>query len=323
MTRSIITGANGFVGANLARRLLREGHEVHLLLRPGCDRWRVDDLRNDVTIHEVDLRDDLQVSRAIEAIRPEIIFHLAAYGAYASQTDVPRMIQTNIIGTANLLAAALKVGFASFVNTGTSSEYGFKSHGPAEDELIEPNSEYAVTKASATLFCREVARKHKINLSTLRLYSVYGPYEEPTRLVPNLILHGIRGTLPPLAGPTVAHDFVYIDDVCDAYLLAAAKSSESFGEIYNVGTGRQTTLSEVVEIAREILDIPAEPQWRSMPERDWDTEVWIANPRKVQTELGWSPQHTFEQGFARTVRWFEDNPSLRKLYEKSDRVEAI
>jgi len=316
MTRSIITGANGFIGANLTRRLLSEGHEVHLFLRPGSDTWRIEDLRKDSSIHEVDLRDDERLNQTVSTIRPEIVFHLAAHGAYAAQTDVQRMIQTNIIGTANLLAAALKVGFASFINTGTSSEYGFKSDAPSEDEVIEPNSEYAVTKASATLFCREVAQKHKVNLSTLRLYSVFGPYEEFTRLLPTLILHGRRKSLPPLAGPTVAHDFVFIDDVCEAYLLAAEKSGPAFGEIYNVGTGKQTTLSEVVETAREVMDIPSEPRWSSMPERPWDTQVWIANPRKIQTELGWFPRHTFARGFSKTVKWFEDNPSMRELYER-------
>jgi nucleoside-diphosphate-sugar epimerase len=323
MTRSIITGASGFVGANLARRLLGEGHEVHLLLRPGYASWRIEDLRKNVLIYEVDLVDAERLDQTLRVIRPEVIFHLAAYGTYASQTDIRQMIQTNIAGTANLVEAALKVGFESFVNTGTSSEYGFKSYAPCEDSLIEPNSAYAVTKASATLFCQYVAHKHKVNLSTLRLYSVYGPYEEPTRLVPELILHGQRGTLPPLANPTAAHDFVYIDDVCNAYLLAAGRSGARFGEIYNVGTGTQTTLREVVEIARKVMTITAQPKWDSMPERLGDTESWVANPRKIQVEMGWFPQNTFEQGFSRTIKWFQDKPPIRELYERVAAQNAI
>jgi nucleoside-diphosphate-sugar epimerase len=314
MTRSIITGATGFVGANLARRLLREGYEVHLLLRPDYSAWRIEDLRKDVQIHEVDLADSEGLNRAVSAIRPEKIFHLAAHGAYSSQTDLRRMVQTNIVGTMNLVLAGLQVGFESLVNTGTSSEYGFKSHPPSENELLEPNSDYAVTKASATLFCRHMARKHKINLSTLRLYSVYGPYEEPTRLIPALILFGQKGKLPPLVNPESAHDFVYIDDVCDAYLLAAAKSGDDYGEIYNVGTGKQTTLREVVEVAREVMNIPAQPKWNSMPGRQWDTENWSADPGKIQAAIGWLPQHTFAQGFSQTVNWFEDNPAMPALY---------
>jgi nucleoside-diphosphate-sugar epimerase len=315
MTRSIITGATGFVGANLARRLLREGHEVHLLLRPDYSAWRIEDLRQDVQIHEVDLADSEGLNRVVSAVRPENFFHLAAHGAYPSQTDLQIMVQTNIVGTMNLVLAGLKVGFESFVNTGTSSEYGFKSEAPSEKELLEPNSDYAVTKASASLFCRYLGQQHQVNLSTLRLYSVYGPYEEPMRLIPALILLGQKGKLPPLVNPESAHDFVYVEDVCDAYLLASEKSGREFGGIYNVGSGRQSTLREVVEIARRIMNIPAEPKWDSMPGRQWDTENWVADPRKIQQDLGWFPQNTFDQGFKRTVNWFRDNVEMQKLYD--------
>lgn len=316
MTRSIITGGGGFVGANLARRLVRAGHEVHLLLRPGYASWRIADIKKDVRLHEVELRDADSLDRLVNSIRPEQIFHLAVHGAYASQRDIRRMVETNIVGTINLVQACLKAGFESFVNTGTSSEYGFKSFAPAETEPLEPNSDYAVTKASATLFCRYMAQKHKVNLPTLRLYSVYGPYEEPARLIPTLIMRGLEGALPPLANPEVAHDFVYIDDVCDAYLLAATKSGGERGAIYNVGTGRQTTLREAIEAARRIMAIPVEPVWDSMPGREWDTTSWASDSRKIQEELGWRPQYTFEQGFARTLDWFRDNPETQELYKQ-------
>jgi len=104
-----------------------------------------------------------------------------------SQVDVQRMLQTNIFGTANLVQACLKTGFDTFVNTGSSSEYGFKDHAPSENELPEPNSHYAVAKVSATMFCQFTARNQKVHIPTLRLYSVYGPFEEPTRLLPRVI----------------------------------------------------------------------------------------------------------------------------------------
>lgn len=316
MTRSIITGATGFVGANLARRLAREGHEVHLLLRSGYASWRIADIKKDVELHEIELTDSDSLDRVINSIRPEQIFHLAAHGAYASQREIRRMVETNIVGTINLVQACLKVGFEAFVNTGSSSEYGFKSFAPSETEPLEPNSDYAVTKASATLFCRHVAQKHRVNLSTLRLYSVYGPYEEPARLIPTLIMRGLEGALPPLANPAVAHDFVYIDDVCDAYLLAATQSCSEPGAIYNVGTGIQTTLREAVEVARNVMAIPVEPKWDSMPGREWDTTSWASNSQKIQEELGWRPRYTFEQGFARTLDWFRSDPKIQELYKE-------
>lgn len=316
MRRSIITGATGFVGANLARRLLTEGHEVHLLVRPSYNPWRILEIEKDVALHVVDLEDRDAVERVVGGIRAETIFHLAAYGAYSWQSDVQRMIATNITGTVNLLDACLKAGFEAFVNTGTSSEYGFKSHPPSEAQALEPNSSYAVTKASATLFCRLAAETHRANLTTLRLYSVYGPYEEPARLMPALIVRGLEGALPPLVNPDSAHDFVYVDDVCDAYLLAAERKTSERGTIYNVGTGRQTELREAVELARKVMNIEEEPRWNSMPPRAWDTSCWQANNEKIQRELGWQARYDFERGFVRMLEWFQSRAEIQDFYKQ-------
>ncbi|MCL4534609.1 MAG: NAD-dependent epimerase/dehydratase family protein [Bacteroidetes bacterium] len=314
MKRALVTGATGFVGANLARRLLREGHEVHLLLRCGYAPWRIEAIRDDVRLHEVDLGDGEALAGLVAGIRPDWVFHLAAHGAYSSQTDLHQMVQTNFVGTLNLVEACLKAGFDAFVNTGSSSEYGFKDHAPSEEELIEPNSHYAVTKASATLFCRHAAQSRNAPLTTLRLYSVYGPFEEPTRLIPTLIMHGLSGGLPPLVNPSIVRDYVYVEDVSDAYLLAAGRAGRAPGAVYNVGTGTQTSLRQVVAMARRVMDIAAEPKWGSMPDRQWDTGTWVADNRRIVSELGWQPRYTLEHGFRATVGWFLDNPSMRDYY---------
>ena len=310
MKRVILTGASGFVGANLARRLLRDGHELHLLLRRNHHLWRIAAIQNDVQLHETDLSDEESLVRIVESICPEWVFHLAAYGAYSTQTDLRRMVWTNILGTMNLVQACLKTGFEAFVNTGSSSEYGFKDHAPAEDESLEPNSPYAVTKASATLFCRHTARSSQVHLPTLRLYSIYGPYEEPSRLIPTLVVRGLNGKLPPLVNPETARDFVYVDDVVEAYLLAATQPFEECGAVYNVGSGIQTTLREVVEVARRVMNIEDEPEWGSMPARQWDTQVWVSDNSKIRNELGWQPRFTLEQGLRETIDWLKENPAF-------------
>lgn len=319
MKRTIITGATGFVGANLARRLVHEGHEAHLLVRPRYSSWRIEGIEKDIELHEIELTDKDSLDRLISAIRPEWIFHLAAHGAYSSQRDIHRMVSTNIVGTINLVQSCLSAGFEAFVNTGTSSEYGFKSFAPSESEQLEPNSDYGVTKASATLFCRHMAQKHSVNLPTLRLYSAYGPYEEPSRLIPTLILRGLEGAWPPLVSPETAHDFVYIEDVCDAYMLAATRTSKEYGAIYNVGTGRQTAMREVIEVVRRVMAITVEPEWHTMQNREWDTNHWAANNEKIQKELGWHPRYTFEQGFARTLDWFREHPQMLELYKQQQK----
>lgn len=312
----MLTGGTGFVGANLARRLLHDGHEVHLLVRPGYNPWRIDAIRASVHIHEVALADDAAIAATLRAVKPDWIFHLAVYGAYASQGDLDQIVQTNVVETIGFVRACLAAGFEALVNTGSSSEYGFKDHAPAEDEGLEPTSSYAVTKASATLFCRYIARTYGVRLSTLRLYSVYGPYEEPTRLIPTLVVRGLRGELPPLVDPDIARDYVSVRDVGEAYLLAATQPDQEPGAIYNVGTGVQTLLREVVDVARRVLPIREGPSWGSMPNRDWDTTAWVANSAKIRGTLGWRPQDEFADGFQAVVEWFEDNPALRRSYEE-------
>ena len=308
MKRVIVTGATGFVGANLARRLLRDGHEVHLLVRPNYQPWRIDEIRSDVRFHELHLHGAEAVARVVSQIRPDWVFHLAVHGAYSWQTDWEQMVQTNVQCTMSLVSACLKTGFEAFVNTGSSSEYGIKDHAPAESELLEPNSHYAVTKAAATMFCRHAAQSRQVHLPTLRLYSVFGPYEEPGRLLPALIMHGLKGELPPLADPNVARDFVYVDDVVEAYLLAASVRTSEWGPIYNLGTGVQTTLRDAVEVARRVLSISAEPVWNTAPNRSWDASVWVCDNRKIRAQLGWQPRSTFAEGFRLMVDWFRGGP---------------
>lgn len=301
--RVLVTGGSGFIGANLVRRLLADGHEVHVLLRPDLDLWRLEEVMGELLVHEGDLVDAASVGRVVEQARPAWIFHLAAHGAYPTQTETLPIVQTNLVGTSNLLEAAATVGFEAFVNSGTSSEYGYKDHAPAEDEWLEPNSTYAVAKAAATMYCRQRARRSGLPVTTLRLYSVYGPFEEPSRLVPRLIAEGLEGRLPPLVNPSIARDYVHVEDACQAYLKAAAVGTEP-GAVYNVGTGVQTTLAEIVELARRLLSIAAEPAWGTMPDRSWDTDVWVANSTRVRAKLGWSPSLDLEQGLARTIAWY-------------------
>ncbi|GAC1405585.1 MAG: GDP-mannose 4,6-dehydratase [Chloroflexota bacterium] len=311
-----LTGASGFVGANLARRLLRDGHDVHLLLRPQHTSWRLKSMTDEVRLHVVNMEDGESLRDVMRTIRADWIFHLAAHGAYPAQTDADAMIRTNIVSTLNLINSALGPGFESFVHAGSSSEYGWKDHAPAEDEWIDPNSYYAVTKASATMLCRHIARSQDVHICTLRLYSVYGPYEEPARLVPRLIVCGLKGELPPLVSPHTARDYVYSSDVDEAFVCAATAPTGERGAIYNIGTGVQTSLSDVVETARKVFNISVEPQWDSMSGRSWDTDVWIADPQKSTTQLGWQPLYTFEDGFRETTEWYRSRPEIHPLYEQ-------
>ena len=317
MKRAVVTGGTGFVGANLARRLLRDGHEVHLLVRAQHQPWRIEAIREDVRLHVLDLSDEENTVAVLARIQPAWVFHLAAHGAYPGQTDARQMVETNVIQTMNLVRASVRCGVEAFVNTGSSSEYGYKDHPPSEDELPEPNSDYAVTKLAATMFCRFIAAQNGVPVPTLRLYSVYGPLEEPSRLIPQLIIRGLRGELPPLVSPDTARDFVYVEDVCEAYLLAAQTRTSEPGAIYNVCSSSQATLREIVGIARKTLSIAAEPAWASMPRRIWDTQTWVGDHRKLRAATGWQPRLTLEEGFAATARWIQEAPERIAFYNNA------
>ena len=315
--RVLVTGATGFVGANVARGMLAQGHEVHCLVRASHRPWRLAGL-DGARVHVVDMLDRAAVDALLSRTRPSWILHLAAYGAYASQSDVALCVRTNVEASVILMEAAAAHGVERFVNTGSSSEYGFKDHAPDEDEPTEPNSLYAVTKVAATAYARYLAQTSRLHTTTLRLYSVYGPYEEPTRLIPTLVLAGLQGTYPPLVSPWVARDFVYVDDVVRAYAAVLGADVPS-GRVYNVGTGVQTSLAAAVEVSRSLFGIARPPDWGTMPQRTWDTNTWIANIGRVRREVGWRPETSFEEGFRRTAEWVAA-PGRRDAYYETSRA---
>lgn len=313
---ALVSGAGGFIGANLVRRLLADGHRVEAIVRPGADHWRLEDLRGEIRLNELDVRDREAVAGLVERLRPEWVFHLATHGAYSTQADVERIFETALGGTINLLEACLEAGFEAFVSTGSSSEYGLSDHAPAESEALRPNSHYAVAKAAASMYCSQSAIANDAHVVSLRLYSAYGPWEEPSRFIPTLISRGLEGRLPPLVSPGVARDFVHVDDVVSACLLAARDTGVDRGSVFNVGTGRQTTIEQVVAMARRLLAIAAEPRWGSMDDRCWDTDVWVADSTLIRRELGWSPRWNLEDGLTATAEWLRSRPAIADRYRR-------
>jgi nucleoside-diphosphate-sugar epimerase len=317
--RALVTGAGGFLGANLVRHLAAAGHEPVALTRSREAAWRLEEVASEVPTVELDLRDTAAIGQVVATTEPQWVFHLAAHGAYSWQNDVEAMIAVNVAATAALLAAARDAEVIAFVNAGSSSEYGLKSHAPREDEWLEPNSHYAVTKATAT-HLTALAAAQGLPAVTLRLYSIYGPWEEPGRLVPALVREATRGGLPPLVGPRTARDFVYVGDCCEALLRAAERGAPAGpGATLNIGSGVQTRLEELVEVARGALGVAAEPQWGTMGQRGWDTNVWVSDPRAARELLDWEATTGLGDGLARTAAWLRERPRLWERYGVTSR----
>ena len=205
----------------------------------------------------------------------------------------------------------------SGVQAGSSSEYGYCDHAPAEDEPPAPTTAYAVGKLAATLYGQSVARAADRHVCTLRLYSVYGPWEEPDRLIPTLVAHATRGALPPLVDPGTARDFVHVDDVCEAFVRAAERTGLPRGTVLNVGSGRQTTIAEVVAVARDAFGVAAAPRWGTMPARVWDTAVWVSDPSAARRALGWTAERALADGLRDVAEWLGGlPPELARRYAR-------
>jgi nucleoside-diphosphate-sugar epimerase len=302
-----ITGIAGFVGSGLARALLADGAEVHGLVRSSSDLWRIADIKDELHLHTGDLLDDESLRAAIKEAKPEVIFHLGVYGAYhVCQNNQDLILRTSFGAIQTLLDAAKENGVGMVVNTGSSSEYGTKDHPMREDELIEPNSYYAVGKAAQTLYCQQFAREEKIPVITLRLFSVYGPGEEPIRFIPTLIAKISANEDMPLVGSGSARDFTYLADVIDAY-RAAAKRPELAGEIFNVGTGVQHTIKEAFDIAVELTGSTSKPIIGAYENRSFDTTKWVADVSKASSQLIFTAQYSLEDGIRTTIEWIKKN----------------
>ncbi len=305
----LITGATGFVGSCLTHRLVNGGCDLHIIKREQSNIWRIKDILNRVMVHNVDLIDGNSLEKLVKNIKPEIIFHTATYGGYPFQKDVNKIIQTNMMGTISLVNACSKTGFDIFVNTGSSSEYGVKSKPMNETDLLEPNNNYGVAKASATLFCQAKAGSEKLPIVTLRLFSPYGYYEEARRLVPSVIMSCLMGKNPKVSSPKPVRDFVFIEDVLDAY-IKVAEASDVRGEIFNIGYGKQHSVAEVVNKIIKLTGKRASPEWGGIPKRTNEPAIWQADISKARNILKWKPRYNLEEGLNKTIKWFKENLSL-------------
>lgn len=313
--RILITGSTGFIGSNLVRNFLSLGAEIHILTRKTSDKWRINDVLNDINEYLVDLRDDKKLESVILDIGPEIIFHTAIYGGYPFQNDIKEIMESNFIGTVNLINACKKIDFELFVNSSSSSEYGIKQKPMTEKDLLEPVSNYGVSKASATLYCQTVARMEKRPIVTLRLFSPYGYYEEQTRLIPSVVLSCLKEKNPEVASPDHVRDFIFVEDVMDAY-KNVIKISNINGEIFNIGYGKQHLVGEVVDNIIRLTGNKVKPKWGNAPNRDNEPNCWQADISKAKESLKWEPKYNLEGGLAKTIKWFENNLDLYNKNKK-------
>jgi dolichol-phosphate mannosyltransferase len=298
----LILGGGGFVGANLVQRLLQTRSDVIAVVR-RLPAWRLVGLDSKHLI-EVDLTSVAETRHMVEAVRPRTVLDCSAYGAYSFETDSELIYRTNFNSLVTLVELLDRNVLTAFVHAGSSSEYGSNSAGPGEAAPLMPNSDYAVSKAAAGLFISYAGKTLRLPIVNLRLYSVYGPLEDASRLIPNLVKHGIEGRYPPFVSPETSRDFVYVGDVCEAFLIAAARiTPELYGESFNIGSGVRMKIRDLAETACKVFAIEKSPEFGSMHGRAWDLEEWYAAPAKAASLLGWSATTPLAEGLRRTAEW--------------------
>jgi dolichol-phosphate mannosyltransferase len=320
----LVIGASGFIGANILRTALKYRDDVVGTIFSGQS-WRLDGVPS-YNVSFMNLQDPVSVHSLLGRLSPRTIFDCSSFGAYSFEQDFPRIHATNYVSFINLMETLSSCDIHAYVHAGSSSEYGRNSAGPRENDPLEPNSHYAVSKAGVAQAINFYGRERGMPVVNLRLYSIYGPYEDSSRLIPTLCENALRGELPPFANPRISRDFVHVDDAAEAFFSAALRMNENMrGESYNIGTGVETTLGGLARLARELFGLGAEIRFDSSESRAWDVEHWFANAEKAERELGWKYRVALPDGLRATRDWWRDflqNAEFGKLTKKNIAAKA-
>ncbi len=319
MKRVLITGASGFVGSNLLSTLLDEGIDTHLALRKESKLWRLDSVKsalNETRVY-IPLSNTREWAEYIRDNRIDTVVHLATFGSYPNQIDKRLTISTNLFDSLSLLNACVESKVVRrFISAGSGSEYAVtNSYSFESSSLYSPNI-YGRTKASFGLIGELLCEDTQVNFVHFRLFSIYGPFEEPSRIVPRLLTYGALKKFPPLSKPNVARDFTYVDDVIDI-LMVAMKEKSKINGVFNVCASKSTKLEEIVRIVAEIYQIPHEPIWGKFQVRKFDSEDWTGSNSSAAESFGWSPKVDLELGLRKFRNWIQTS-QLKEYYTATE-----
>jgi len=242
----LVTGATGFVGSHLVRRLLCEGYSVHILKRKTSNISRI---RNDmkyINSYDVDLLNKTRLNRIVSKINPVFILHLATKSIYNGKDFKSfKEVVDNYSMTLNLLESTRHLNYTKFINTGSSSEYGIKSNPMSEDDSCNPNSFYALSKLISTLLVSLENYKYGKPTMTLRLFTPWGFDSDKKRFMSYVVDCMEKGKKVRVKNPNTTRDFIHIDKVIDYYMKAMSDKVKAIGQVYNVGSGKETKMKEV------------------------------------------------------------------------------
>jgi nucleoside-diphosphate-sugar epimerase len=279
--RALVTGAGGFVGAHLCARLAADGWEVVGTTRAGAD-----------------LTDPAATRALARSADPDVVFLLAA--ARAEKTPAERAATLAVNATsAAWLVEGLGDRCRAVVRLGSSTEYG-EVDGPMDESApLRPRGFFGATKAAGSLLCAATASARGIRSTILRAFQVYGPADHPHRLVPTALRAARTGAVLPMTAPGMRRDWVYVDDVVEACVRAAAADDLPSGQVLNIGTGRQVANEVLAAMVAQVSGRPVRTDPGAHPGCPWDTSSWVSDPRLAADLLGWEAKVSLEEGLAR------------------------
>lgn len=299
--RVLVTGAGGFVGANLVRALAAGGALVTATVRPGSPPWRLEDVEGEVELAEVDV---LAPEELVQRARPELAVSCAAVGGHPHTTEERlAQLELSVLGTARLVESLAAVGCERLVHLGSSLEYGPKAGAMREDDPLAPMVPRGAAKAAETFVCVMLARMLGLPALVLRPFSIYGPWEAESRLVPAALRAALEGAELPLVEPGIARDFVYVGDVVEAIVLGLTRDQPPAGEVVNVGSGVQTTIEELVAAVERVTGREVRARPGAFERRAHDADTWVASIDRAESLLGWRPRTSLEEGLRLTAAW--------------------
>jgi nucleoside-diphosphate-sugar epimerase len=302
----LITGGAGFIGSNLARKLLEQDHRVRILDNFSSGRQdNLNDIIDRVELIEGDIRDYWTVVKAVTGI--DYILHQAALPSVPRSVKNPLTSnEVNINGTLNLLEAARMAGVMKFVMASSSSVYGESEVLPKHEGMTPgPLSPYAITKITNEYYCRVYWQLYKFPTVCLRYFNIFGPHQDPNSeyaaVIPKFITALVENRSPVVYGDgEQSRDFTYIDNCVEANLLAVTNDG-ILGEAYNVACGGRYTLNELLDLLRKIIGVNTPAKYD--PPRPGDIRHSYADISKLKAS-GYDPRIGFEEGLKRTVAFF-------------------